>query len=94
MKKYFFILGLMTLIISACSSDEDPMGCYEFHHSIRYRSPNSDWVNYCDTVCNISESRAEEIRVLNDQNDSKWIHNCSKRKITNQHTHVTNSFYK
>lgn len=89
MKKTILILTLIPLILSACSNSDEPndIGCYEFHHSIKYRSPNSQWENYFDTICNITEVEAEKYRAENDINDSKWICNCSKRRITAQHTH-------
>lgn len=89
MKKSILFLGLLCLIVVACSSNDEPndIGCYEFHHSIRYRSLDSEWESYYDTICNISESAAEKYRAENDVNDSEWICNCTKRRITSPHTH-------
>lgn len=84
------ILCLSTLV--SCGDEPEEKACWEFHHSIRYRSPDSQWESHYDTVCNITESRAEEIRVANDQNNSQWIINCAKRKITSQHKHVSSSY--
>lgn len=93
MKSLLSILLLIASLISiytltSCSSDEpEETACYEFHHSIRYRSVDSQWENYYDTICNITETEAEKYRAENDVNNSEWICNCAKKRITSPHTH-------
>lgn len=74
--------------LCSCSDEPSSTGCYEFHHRIRYRSVDSEWSTYNDTICNITEEYAEEYRVKNENSDSKWIRLCSKKRITANHTHL------
>ncbi len=88
MKKSILILFVL-FITCACSNDGPSMnGCYEFHHRIRYRSVDSEWSIYNDTICNITEEYAEEYRAKNDISDSKWIRFCSKKRITCPRIHT------
>lgn len=86
--KYLLIFALTAILISACSNDDaDDIACWEFRHSIKYRSPDYEWENYNDTICNISELEAENYRAQHDISDNKWIRRCTKRKISSPHPH-------
>jgi hypothetical protein len=81
-------------MISACSNDEtDDIGCWEFHHSRKYRSPDYEWESYKDTICNISEIEAEKYRTQHEISDNNWIRRCSKQRITSPHTHTKSIIY-
>lgn len=91
MNKLLTLLAFIVIILlTSCSSNEEATNveCWEFHHSIMYRSPNSEWESYKDTICNISEIEAENYRALHNVSDDKWIRRCTKRKITESHPHV------
>lgn len=95
MKKFILLIALISLFVSACSNDNDPdiIDCWEFHHSIKYRSPDYEWETYNDTICNISEVEAEKYRAQHEISDNNWIRRCSKQKITSPHTHTKSIIY-
>lgn len=90
MNKLLTLLAfLVPILLASCSSndDADDIACWEFHHSIKYRSPDYEWETYNDTICNISELEAENYRAQHDISDSRWIRRCSKQKISSPHPH-------